>query len=103
MTKLTIKEKMAEIIRKRTAEFSNPFYSDDDLAQILANTQDAILKDFARLICEEMMEEGEVDAYNAKPGQCARCYEYDDCSCGGYYQRIEEEKLKAEEILKALE
>lgn len=80
MTKLTIKEKMAEIIRKRTAEFSKPFYSDDDLAQILANTQDAILKDFARLICEEM----------------EKSINY----CDGDYSSV---LLKTQEILKALE
>lgn len=78
MTELTIKEKMAEIIRKRTAEFSKPFYSDNDLAQILANTQDAILKDFARLICEEMKESS--------------------CVCGRAFL-----EQKAQGILKALE
>ena len=90
MTQTTIKEKMEKIL---TDEIFNPEPCDIRL----------FATNIARLICEEMMEEGEVDAYNAKPGQCARCYEYDDCSCGGYYQRIEEEKLKAEEILKALE
>ena len=80
MTETTIKEKMTKIIREKTAEFSKPFHSDDDLAQILANTQDAILKDFARLICEEMRKS-------------IHCCEEDE----------ENAKRKTQEILKVLE
>ena len=100
MTETTIKEKMTKIIREKTAEFSKPFHSDDDLAQILANTQDAILKDFARLICEEMT--GKYRKFHTPEIHTPVCGGH-SCACIGYDCRVAQEMDKAQEILKALE
>ena len=89
MTEPTIKEKMAKIIRERTSELSKPFYSDDDLAQILTKIQNAILKDFARLICEEMTGKMIIPA--------------ETFGDQGYNIRVAENEVKAQEIFKALE
>ena len=99
MTQPTIKENMfktIEIIQELQTEFMRALDAENgtalEMVPRIVKKSDEAMKDFARLICEEMTGEKMLETSgNTKS--------FDE----GYNARVTEEKQKAQEILKALE
>lgn len=99
MTQPTIKEKIQELLRQH----SNVRTDINNVGMIIkekfVNIGQDFPKEFARLICEEMT--GKLSGW-----KCVNCFDPNSCDENteeAYDQKVEEEKQKAQEILKALE